>query len=50
MPCPRCASMIIQAGINRVVSYNNMPKRWEEEFTISQNLFNEANIGLTLYE
>lgn len=50
MPCPRCASMIIQAGIKRVVSYNNMPKRWENEFAISQNLFKEANIKLTLYE
>jgi dCMP deaminase len=50
MPCPRCASMIIQAGIKRVVSYNNMPKRWEDEFAISQNLFKEANIKLTLYE
>lgn len=50
MPCPRCASIIIQAGIKRVVSYNNMPKRWGEEFTISQNLFKEADIKLTLYE
>jgi dCMP deaminase len=50
MPCPRCASMIIQTGIRRVVSYNNMPDRWKDEFTISQSLFKESGIELELYE
>lgn len=50
MPCPRCASMIIQAGINRVVSYNNMPERWKNEFELSKTLFKEAKIELKLYE
>lgn len=50
MPCPRCASMIIQTGIQRVVSYNNMPERWKEEFELSQYLFKEAGILLDLYD
>lgn len=50
MPCPRCASMIIQTGIKRVVSYNNMPNRWQSEFELSQSLFKEAGISLNLYE
>lgn len=50
MPCPTCAGMIIQAGINRVVSYNNMPARWKDNFKISANLFKEAKIELQLYE
>lgn len=49
MPCPRCAGMVIQTGIKRVVSYNNMPERWANEFEISQQLFQEAGIELTLY-
>lgn len=50
MPCPRCASMIIQTGIQRVVSYNNMPERWSEEFKLSQQLFTEAGIEFKLYD
>lgn len=49
MPCPRCASMIIQTGINRVVSYNNIPDRWSEDFKLSKKIFLEANINLILY-
>lgn len=50
MPCSRCASMIIQTGISRVVSYNNVPERWKSEFELSQILFKEADIELKLYE
>ena len=50
MPCPRCAGIIIQTGINRVVSYNNMSERWKSEFDISMDLFKEANVELKLYE
>lgn len=50
MPCPRCTSMIIQTGIKRVVSYNNMPDRWAKEFEISKCLLNEAGLELKLYE
>lgn len=50
MPCPRCASMIIQTGIQRVVSYNSMPDRWKDEFELSKSLFKEAGVELKLYE
>ena len=48
MPCPRCAGMIIQSGIKRVVSYKNTidRHRWELDFSISRELFCEANIQL----
>ena len=50
MPCPRCASIIIQAGIKRVVSYNNMPNRWKNDFETSITLFSESGVELKLYE
>jgi dCMP deaminase len=50
MPCPKCASMIIQAGIKRVVSYNNIPDRWSKDFQLTQTIFTESNIELKLYE
>jgi dCMP deaminase len=48
MPCPRCAGMIIQSGIKRVVSYKNTidRHRWELDFAISRELFDEAKIQL----
>jgi dCMP deaminase len=49
MPCPRCAGMVIQTGISRVVSYNHMPERWANEFEVSKQLFQEAGIELVLY-
>lgn len=50
MPCPKCAGLIIQAGITEVVSYNNMPERWKDDFEVSKELFNESKITLKLYE
>lgn len=50
MPCPRCSAMIIQTGIKRVVSYKNTISRWEDEFTLSRSLFNEAKIEYYEYE
>jgi len=50
MPCPKCASMIAQAGILRVVSYDNMPERWKSDFIVSQDVFKECDIDLTLYK
>lgn len=48
MPCPKCAGMIIQSGIKRVVSYRNTidRHRWEVDFEISRKLFSEAKIQL----
>jgi dCMP deaminase len=49
IPCPKCAGMLIQSGIKRIVSYNNEPDRWKDDFKISHQLFSEANINLILY-
>ena len=49
MPCPRCGSMIIQTGISKIVSFKDCPDRWESEFNLSKQLFEEANIELILY-
>jgi len=49
MPCPRCASMVIQTGINRIVSYKNTNERWAEEFELSLSLFKEAKIEYIEY-
>jgi dCMP deaminase len=50
MPCPRCAGLIIQAGINKVVSYNKMPERWHDDFSLSKELFEESGVDLVLYD
>ena len=47
-PCSRCASLIIQSGIKRVVSIVNSDQRWEKSFTIARQLFDEAGIILEL--
>ena len=48
MPCPSCASMIIQSGISSVISYMNKDERWEKEFELSRQIFKE--VGVFLYE
>lgn len=45
-PCPRCAGLIIQSGIKRVVSRQNNNTRWEEDFKMSRQLFKEAGVLL----
>ena len=50
MPCPKCASMIIQTGISRVVSYENENQRWADDFALSREMFKEAGVGLLEYE
>jgi len=49
-PCPRCAGLIIQSGIKRVVSPKNKITRWEEDFKITRELFQEANIVMDYYD
>jgi len=49
-PCPRCAGLIIQSGIKRVVAPKNTNQRWEEDFKITRELFKEANITLNYYD
>ena len=45
-PCPRCAGMIIQCGITRIVSLANQNERWEKDFELSRKLFRESNVVL----
>ena len=49
MPCSNCASAIINAGIGRVVSIENDNPRWRESFELTRQLFEEADVDLTLY-
>ena len=43
-PCSRCASYIVQAGINRVVTRPNTDPRWAESFALAHNTFNQAGV------
>lgn len=48
-PCPRCAGLVIQSGITRVVAPRNDNPRWEEDFKISRLLFAEAGVKIDYY-
>ena len=45
-PCSRCAGLIIQSGIKRVVSIKNNDPRWEKNFNLAVQLFEESAIIL----
>lgn len=49
MSCAPCAGMVIQAGITRAVSFVNDNPRWQEDFKLTQQMFKEARVELTLY-
>lgn len=49
-PCPRCAGIVIQSGIKRIVAPINTVDRWENDFKLSRQLFSEANILIDYYE
>lgn len=49
-PCSRCASMIVQSGIDRVVSLENKNDRWKESFERSSQIFQEAGVELHLFQ
>ena len=49
-PCPRCAGLIIQSGIRRVVSIINRNPRWTEDFITAKQLLLEASVSLDIYE
>jgi dCMP deaminase len=48
-PCSKCAGMIIQSGIKRVVTLplSKEHSRWSEDFEIAQHLLLESNTELT---
>lgn len=48
-PCPRCAGIIIQSSIKRIVSPINTIDRWENDFKLSRQLFSEADIKIEYY-
>jgi dCMP deaminase len=51
MPCSRCASLIIQAGISKVVSYSvEENPRWKDSISLAKELFDEAEVELILLE
>jgi len=49
MPCSRCAGLIIQSGIKRVVALEATPEqleRWGANFELSHQMFAEASVVL----
>lgn len=49
MPCSRCAGIVIQSGITRVVApYCDNP-RWADSFAITERMFAEAGVDLILF-
>jgi len=48
MPCSNCAALIIQSGIKRVCfkSPAAMPERWQESFSSTMKMFEEAGVEL----
>lgn len=50
-PCSRCAGMVIQSGIDRVVSLQSyIPDRWQDNFALSKAILLEAGIQYDLYD
>lgn len=44
-PCPVCAGMIIQSGINTVVFPGTTNPRWFDDIELSKKMFEEAGIN-----
>lgn len=49
LPCSSCASVVIQSGIKRVVSWQNFNDRWAESIELSKSMFKEANVSFAEY-
>jgi len=50
LPCNNCASMLIQAGIKRVVSFQCVDNRWKATLQDSKKLFETANVECLEYQ
>jgi dCMP deaminase len=50
MSCSTCASMVIQAGIKRVVAPWSDNERWIAEFELSKQMFKEAGVEVCLLD
>ncbi len=48
MPCSRCAALVIQSGIKKVVSVKNKDNRWDENFELSKKMFLESGVKLEI--
>lgn len=49
LPCSRCAAVIIQSGIVRVVSFQNHIERWAESLARSEAMFAQAGVAVVIY-
>ena len=49
LPCTHCASMVVQAGITRVVSVKCKKEEWKSRIEESKYFFDLANIEYTEY-
>lgn len=50
LPCSRCASIYIQAGIARIVAPKNKLERWEENLNLSRKSFKESGVECVEYD
>jgi dCMP deaminase len=50
LPCTNCASMIIQAGIKCVVSFECIDNRWKAALEDSKSLFEMADVECVEYQ
>ena len=50
MSCSRCAAMVIQAGIKRVVAPFSQNERWIADFKLSTEQFDEAGVEIILLD
>ena len=50
MSCSTCASMVIQGGIKRCVAPWSDNPRWKDEFELSKELFQEAEVEVVLLD
>ena len=51
LPCSSCCTSLIQAGVTRVVVPDlPIPDRWEASFKLSQQMFEETGVELTLMD
>lgn len=47
-PCIRCAVMLIQAGIKRIVAPSSWPERWNASMQHAFEIFDEAGVEVSL--
>ncbi len=50
MPCIRCATAVVQAGIRCCIAPKNDNPRWKDDFVLTELMFAEAGIELVLLD